>query len=364
MTRCSRCILPDTYPEIRFDDAGVCTYCRAHSPAEYEGRETLEDILARHRGRHEKYDCVVGVSGGRDSSYALWYLARVCGLRVLAYTADHGFVTQAAKDNIARATGILGVDLVREEHDLVKRSVAHSVSSWMQRPSPGMVPMICGGCRLGMFRGLLRVAHEHRISLIVLGAGSAIETGAFKSIYLTSNPGGRLPVINNSPSLSLFFGLLYELARNPAYLSSRSGASVLLQEYLYYFQRGPVQKLLFPQQEMLYLYRYLRWDESEILATIQSELDWTKPASDTSSWRIDCKIDYLKNYMLLGSAGFTEKDEILSRMVREGMLTREEALQRKGHENIVQERLLGELLDEIGVDPGELSTVLGTAVGG
>ena len=80
MKRCARCVLPENYPGIEFDEAGVCNYCLAHKKWRYKGKEEWDKLLGSFRNSGEKYDCIAGVSGGRDSSYALYYLAKVCGL--------------------------------------------------------------------------------------------------------------------------------------------------------------------------------------------------------------------------------------------------------------------------------------------
>src|SRR5437764_10758981 len=87
--RCTRCLYDEDTPRIVFDDRGGCSYCAMHDqldrehPTGVEGERRLQAIAAeiRRAGRGKKYDCVVGVSGGCDSSYTL-YLAKVkLGLR-------------------------------------------------------------------------------------------------------------------------------------------------------------------------------------------------------------------------------------------------------------------------------------------
>ncbi|NLI76661.1 MAG: N-acetyl sugar amidotransferase [Candidatus Riflebacteria bacterium] len=117
---CSRCLMDTTAQGISFNEAGVCSYCR-----EYEarvGRPPMEDDPAtrqrreaflervRKSGRGRKYDCVVGVSGGVDSSYALWQAVQ-CGLRPLAVHMDNGWDSELAQSNIENLVRRLGVDL-------------------------------------------------------------------------------------------------------------------------------------------------------------------------------------------------------------------------------------------------------------
>ena len=74
---CSKCILDTTVPEIFFDEQGVCNYCKINDeimkeyPSDNEGKRLLDEIVAKikKKGKGKKYDCIVGVSGGTDSTY-------------------------------------------------------------------------------------------------------------------------------------------------------------------------------------------------------------------------------------------------------------------------------------------------------
>ena len=76
MERCVKCVLPESYPGIAFDAEGICNYCRAYvrrwpSTGEKSGEDKLKEYLAPYTSRDGQSDCVVGVSGGRDSSFIL-----------------------------------------------------------------------------------------------------------------------------------------------------------------------------------------------------------------------------------------------------------------------------------------------------
>jgi len=64
--RCSRCVLPETYPGITFDESGVCHLCNSYQKYQLAGEEALHRHLESKKG--EKYDCLITLSGGRDSS--------------------------------------------------------------------------------------------------------------------------------------------------------------------------------------------------------------------------------------------------------------------------------------------------------
>jgi N-acetyl sugar amidotransferase len=131
---CTRCIYDERVSGITFDAAGVCNYCRQVESliAEYgtgseRGRRRLEEIIAavKHQGRGRQYDCIIGVSGGTDSSY-LVHLAKKWGLRPLAVHYDNTWNSAVATQNIRKVLGALDVDLFthvidnREANDILR----------------------------------------------------------------------------------------------------------------------------------------------------------------------------------------------------------------------------------------------------
>lgn len=115
---CSKCILDTTVPEIVFDEKGVCNYCKLHDlltqeyPLDERIRKKFKKLIdeIKKSGKNKKYDCVVGVSGGTDSSFSLYQAAKV-GLRPLAVHFDNGWNSEIAVDNIKKICTKLNVDL-------------------------------------------------------------------------------------------------------------------------------------------------------------------------------------------------------------------------------------------------------------
>lgn len=355
MKRCTRCVLPETYPGISFDEAGVCNYCHAHRPWRYLGEEALQRLIEPLRVRGGEYDCVAGVSGGRDSSYMLYYLVKVCNLRVLAWSGDHGFVPEAAKANLRSMASALGVDLIIQEHDTLKRCIRTNVSAWLRHPSPVMIPMICCGCRLGVSRGLLECARQVGAPLVAMSLSTPLERGQLKGALFAAHPlGGHI----GNHLVSQVSTLAYETLRSPAYLKPYN-AGVCATEYAYFFHLERIQRLFYPGQRLLDFYRYVEWDEERILSTITHELGWRQDDRSASSWRFDCRLSYLKNYLMERTIGSTEKEDGLSNMVREGMITREQALERLEAETVIPPDLIGELLSDIGLGEAHASLVTG-----
>lgn len=116
---CSRCIYDASTPAISFDDDGVCNYClmvdqlaEQYQTGKPDGEQRIQEIISKikHDGKRKKYDCVIGVSGGTDSSYMVWW-ALQNGLRPLAVHYDNTWNTSIATENIRKVLGKLKVDL-------------------------------------------------------------------------------------------------------------------------------------------------------------------------------------------------------------------------------------------------------------
>lgn len=115
---CSRCVCDDAIPGIEFDGSGVCNFCHEYDerasnyPLNDEGKRRLQKIIddIKTRGKGKEYDCIIGASGGTDSTYCL-YLAKQWGLRPLAVHFDNGWNSNIAVSNIKKATDTLGIDL-------------------------------------------------------------------------------------------------------------------------------------------------------------------------------------------------------------------------------------------------------------
>lgn len=132
---CTRCIYDETVPHIEFDDDGVCSYCKLHDALDRqyqnkgsEGALNIQALLdeIKQMGKGRKYDCVVGVSGGCDSSYLLHYLVKA-GVRPYAVHFDNTWNSPIATQNIYRMVKQLGVELSTyvvnaKEYDDIYRS--------------------------------------------------------------------------------------------------------------------------------------------------------------------------------------------------------------------------------------------------
>lgn len=112
---CVRCVMDTSDPDIAFDAEGVCHHCRRHQQVIAAHQRSASDLSSvvegiKRKGRGRRYDCVIGVSGGVDSTYTAW-LVKQCGLRPLAVHLDNGWNSEIAVRNIANTLKALDIDL-------------------------------------------------------------------------------------------------------------------------------------------------------------------------------------------------------------------------------------------------------------
>ncbi|PSL06321.1 N-acetyl sugar amidotransferase [Cecembia rubra] len=117
---CSRCIMDETAKEITFDEKGICNFCHHYDNvlvneifSNKGGEEKIEKLIEeiKEKGKNSKYDCLIGLSGGVDSSYVAYLVRKKYGLRVYAVHLDNGWNTELAVANVEQIVKRLGIDL-------------------------------------------------------------------------------------------------------------------------------------------------------------------------------------------------------------------------------------------------------------
>ena len=149
---CNRCIMDTTDPVIRFDDQGNCNHCteflETRSRYSYQGEQSdvaLASLIheIKRKGKGRPYDCIVGLSGGVDSSYTAWK-AKELGLRVLAVHLDNGWHSIEANQNIRSIANKLAIDYETEVLDWeeFKQIQPKKKSSGVRKFTPGDIENI------------------------------------------------------------------------------------------------------------------------------------------------------------------------------------------------------------------------------
>lgn len=312
--RCKTCVLPDSYPGISFNESGACHLCSAYQKPPVKGEAALRQILSSRKGG--TYDCLVTLSGGRDSSYVLYYATRVLGLKTLAMNYDNGFRHPQAVKNMQVASERAGVELLqfKSRDNLNIRIVAAALRA-STRFGPGAASQfICRHCYTGGLGFLYTTAEKYKIPFILWG-DSLVERVTFipvRNKLLYKSP-LRYSMPPQAWHFFRFLKLLREL-RNEALPAGNSQLDV----------RFP--KLHTPDITEVHLFDFIEWDRNTIKKAITEELGWEKPPDSISSWRFDCHLHELLNYCHKKALGFNHDIDGLANMVRAGKMTREEAM--------------------------------------
>lgn len=352
MTRCTRCVLPDSTPKIKFDENGVCNYCHAYKNYQYKGEAALVKLLDTFRRPNSKYDCMVPVSGGKDSTFTLLKLTKDYGMKVLAVNYDNPYSDPLANKNVEQMANLLNVDLIRVrlKREAHEKSFKQLLNAWMRKPDPALIPVMCSACHL-MWYHFIKIARKHDIRLLVSGNDPFEETD-FK-VKLVSDA-----VIDDVKQnfTKTIFGVIKKSARNLSYFHPRQ-LPMMIKGYLFGNHLAIGSRVYGRKIEKIELFSYLPWNEQEILSRITTELDWNANAKYERTWRFDCKVTCVKDYMYMKSLGLTERDDLYAKLVREGIMTREQALQRLEKENKLYPDTVQEVLTEAGINADQFFKV-------
>lgn len=177
MRRCKKCILPENFPQISFDEQGVCCFCRNESGVPEVSAAEKQDKLADFertveacKGSGSDYDCLVTLSGGKDSTYIAYVMKEEYGLRVLTFTIDMGFMSKTALENVRHAVNKLDVDhvLFKPRQGFYNKLFGYLFTHMSAEGAVPSVCYVCGPVTDGM---ALKFAVEKGIPLILHGYG-------------------------------------------------------------------------------------------------------------------------------------------------------------------------------------------------
>jgi hypothetical protein len=349
MRRCVKCILPDNFPNITFDAEGICNYCSSHRATQYKGEAALRNLLDTCRGRAIRYDCIVPISGGKDSTFVLYQATKEYKMRVLALNYYSSFASDQARVNLENAIRMSGADYVQIKSDAQRACLKDNIEAWARKPSSEPFPSFCYGCREGYLHGAFLTAARLGVPLILLGDSE------MEKLIVTG------PMVRFHKSDLVHF--VIKFAKNPFYLHPKRVYHDLMVTAEFPLPARICQYLTRNRPKIVHLFDYVRWDDARILSTVREKMGWDKPASSASGWRFDCQVHPLMEYMYRKKLGFTERDELYSRMIRNGSLSRSEALKLMDLESQNDEEdvaVANQLLNKLGLPNVERLVLLGS----
>jgi tRNA(Ile)-lysidine synthase TilS/MesJ len=308
---CTRCALPETFPGIRFNEAGVCNLClefkgMASEQARHaEYREKFEALIKEYKGTGT-YDALMCYSGGKDSSYTLSVLKEKYGLNVLAVSIDNGFVSNQAFKNIRVVTENLGVDHIffKPRFDTLAKIFVHCAKTDVY-PAKALerASSICTSCMAVVKYSTLRIALEKNIPFIAYGwsPGQAPVTSS---------------IIKNNPRI---VKMMQKSLYDPMYQIAGSEISPYFLE-----ERHFKDAYRFPYY--VHPLAFLGYSEETVYKNI-ARFGW-KPPDDTDPNSTNCLLNSFANVVHKKRLGFHPYALENANLVREGYLDRETALER------------------------------------
>lgn len=342
LRRCTKCVLPETMPFISFDAEGVCNYCRSYKPRNKpRPKEQLFELVEPYR-RKAGNDCIVPFSGGRDSCYGLHLIVKELKMKPVTYTYDWGMVTDLGRRNISRMCAELGVENIIVADDIAKKRehIAQNLRAWLKSPHMGMISILTAGDK-HFFRHIETIKAQTGISLNLWGI-NPLEVTHFKAGFLGVPPDFEEKRVYSHGAMKQ---LRYQYLRFKAMLASPGYFNSSLWDTL----SGEYYRSFTKKTDYYHIFDYWRWDEKQIDDTL-AQYDWEKSPDTKTTWRIGDGTAAFYNYVYYTVAGFTEHDTFRSNQVREGDLTREEALEMVLDENTPRYPNIKWYLDAVGVD--------------
>ncbi|MBF0239909.1 MAG: N-acetyl sugar amidotransferase [SAR324 cluster bacterium] len=332
MEICSRCVLDTSIPNIRFDQSQICNFCHSHDlllisypQDEAYLKSELENLVLKikKQGFKKPYDCIVGLSGGTDSTYTLW-LTKQLGLRPLAVHLDDGWNSNIAVTNIKNATQKLGVDL--HTHVLDWDEMKSIQVAWLK----ASLPDACVPTDLAIHGALYKSACQENLKFIL--GGQSFMTEGTQPREWSYIDGTYLSSINKAHN-------------NNRPLHTIPNASIYKIGYYTFIKR-------IRQIPLLNYVKYTKEDAKKIIA---NELDW----QDYGGHHYESKwTQFIVGFYNLKKFNIDRRKVSLSGSIRMGNITRDQALQILKEPPEVSEELVDFCIKKVGLSREEWNKIL------
>jgi len=326
--RCRRCGLGTDVPGTTLDHDGVCNVCRTYdavAPQAEQWFRTVDDLDteladARRRRRGE-IDCLHLLSGGKDSTYALYQLVER-GWTVHAFTLDNGFISDGAKENIRRSVADLGIT-----HEFATTPAMNEIF----RDSLDRHANVCQGCYKTIYT--LAVARAHEMGIPVIATG--LSRGQFFETRLVPHQfeAGRFDADEIDRTV---------LEARKVYHHTPDAVTELLPE-----QRVFDDDAIFDEVRFVDFYRYVDVDLADLYDFLENRAPWVRPADTGRS--TNCLVNVAGIRVHTTERGYHNYAEPYSWDVRLGHKTREEALEELDDE--IDDAEVADLLAAVGYQP-------------
>lgn len=333
LKNCTKCVLPENFFNITFDQSGVCNYCnQTHEKKEEVDIDLFKQKIRKyHTDNTGKYDCVVCLSGGVDSSFTLIELVKKHGLNPLCYHNDHGFEDPVATKNVEKLCETLGVDLIILRHDFefMKKIWKYTILSKSVALSG------CYFCGNIIFLNSIELAMHYGIKLVVNGYSK----GQINMMVDKDYAGSML--------------------RNIMTVASESGDKDFYEQVMNKFEYSDVYRLydnntnLSPSNEHItvlpfFAFKDNKTDKEVLRDKCRDIFNWQPIQATYPKNTTNCKIVMLNAYCELIKYGYTMYHSEYSEIIRKGEITREQVLSDLNFD--IDMKIVEDLAKEVGID--------------
>ncbi|MBU1726595.1 MAG: hypothetical protein KJ880_03090 [Candidatus Omnitrophica bacterium] len=316
---CKRCVLPENKPYIYLNEEGVCNIC-----LDFDRRRSKENaallefelikVLEKYKGKG-KYDCLVMCSGGKDSTSSLYFIKKRYRLNPLAFTFDNGFESEGAIANVRNAVEKLKVDWLYFKSDFMQEMFSEVIKTKSKFS-------LCPLCSLWYIQLTYQVATQYDLALIISGWTQ----GQLTSPVLTKRFGSGLQPERMSCILQPESEFLLLCEQIPPFID------VMRKKYKKYSDfpksMNDIKKKYRISKKAMILspHWFLPYDPKEYVELIKNELGWKKIEFSYPAESTNCYLNVLGSYLSMQAYGFTHFHVEMSKLVRLGKLSRQEAL--------------------------------------
>jgi hypothetical protein len=338
---CEICVLPES-SVIHLNTDGICNVCNSDSLNKFIlGKPDNTKLLGmiaqiKERGKLSDYDCIVGWSGGRDSTCLLYELVNIHQLRCIAIFGRTPFTPIEIVNNVHAIAEKLGVKLIEfktpDNHLDVAR---YCLKTFVKTKASILINLACASCK-DVNRVMFKQAKQLGINAIIYGAHryeyiplspAAIDIDTSKRFsFSTMLKDNVIRIIKGIVILVSYPRLL------KYFFTFFKGSILYVNPYTVYL------RLRYPKIERFDYYFYADWEESRVFEILE-KLDWKLPAGCNSTWRADCTFEAVKNTAFEQRLGFTYAHALYSNLIRGQKISRSEALKRLKKEAVSEQRL-------------------------
>lgn len=333
--RCKNCVISSSFPYIKFDEEGVCSFCRDKMffPIENEAiitaKEQMQTLFEMYKEK-KGYNAIVCYSGGKDSTLTLIRSVKDYNLKILAYTLDNGFISDEAFNNMRVVLDNLGVDHIISKPSLknFKKIIkACTLKKIFPQRTLSRISSVCNACISIVNIGAMRLAYEKNIPLIISGFTL-----------------GQIPT--NSIIFQFDYKLLHE-SRKETIKRLIMEAGDFVEDY-YTINENLINNSIQIPYNINPLCLESKTDD-QIISEI-SKYGWKAP-SDVDGCSSNCKLNSFNNYVHEFLYGYNPYELELSHMIRKGLITRDQAIDKICNK---KEGLIKSIMNELNIMEDQL----------